>query len=73
VPPADNNVTSGTLVAVFEEVAALELELNPYTLPFVSADLPFRFTIREARLNSLDHVAQFPRNHSKEKHNVPVL
>lgn len=49
------------------EFPALKLELNPHSLPFVRPHIALCFTIGEAGLNSLDHVAKFFRDHSKQE------
>jgi len=54
-------------MAVISEVSALELELDPDTLPLASVYLALRFAIRETRLNRLNKVAELARYHAEEK------
>lgn len=58
---------------MIEEVSALKFELNPHALPFVPPDLPFGLTIREPRLNRLDHVTQFSSDHPEQKHDALLI
>ena len=51
VAPANQNVATASVMAVLDEVAALELELDPNALPLPWRYLPLGFTVREAYLN----------------------
>ncbi len=54
-------------MTVIAEVAALELKLDPYTLPLAGLNLALRFAVRKGGLNSLNEIAQLASDHAKQK------
>ena len=65
--PADNNIAAVGWMTVLNEVTALKLKLDPYTLPPPGINLALRFTVRKGGLNRFNEIAQLASDHTKRK------
>jgi hypothetical protein len=63
--PTHDYVATIEGMTVVAEITAFKFKLNSNPLPFPWPNLSFRFTVRIARLNSFNRVAQFPGYYSE--------
>ena len=57
-------------MTVIAEVPAFKFKLDADALPLTGRNLALCFAVREASLNRLDQVTQFPGNHPKKEYDA---